>query len=83
MRNLPTTYQSYLLRIWQEDEYSTWRASLTNVATRECQAFSNITTLYTYLHEQTLAQGELNQFENFQRKGIKIPVFSELTKGED
>jgi hypothetical protein len=83
MRNLPTTYQSYLLRIWQEQDYGTWRASLTNVATRECQAFSNITTLYTYLHEQTMAQEELNQFKDFQRKGIKIQVFSEAIKGEE
>jgi len=77
-RNLPTTYQSYLLRIWQENELGTWRASVTNVATRECHAFSNIATLYKFLHEQTMAQEDLNQFQNFQRESTKIPVFSEI-----
>jgi len=67
-RNLPTTYQSYLLRIWQENELGTWRASVTNVATRE----------YKFLHEQTMAQEDLNQFQNFQRESTKIPVFSEI-----
>ena len=75
MRNLPTTYQSYLLRIWQEQDYGTWRASLTNVATRECQAFSNITTLYTFLHEQTMAQEELTGLKISKEKASKSRFF--------
>lgn len=46
-------YQSYLLRIWLDNEFGTWRASLTNIATREWQAFPNIVNLFSYLQEQT------------------------------
>lgn len=76
MKSLPTNYQSYLLRIWQEEDYGTWRASLTNISTRECHAFSDITNLYSYLHEQTIRRAEREQLEN-QRKNNKTPDFLE------
>lgn len=46
-------YQSYLLRIWQDNELGNWRASLTNISTREWQAFPNIVNLFSYLEDQT------------------------------
>jgi hypothetical protein len=71
MKSLPTNYQSYLLRIWQEQDFGTWRASLTNISTRECHAFANMTTLYSFLHEQTVLCADLNKKE-IQRKSSGI-----------
>ena len=59
MKSLPTNYQSYLLRIWQEGDAGTWRASLTDISTRECHAFANANKLFSFLHEQMGTQVEL------------------------
>jgi hypothetical protein len=82
MKSLPTNYQSYLLRIWQEHEYGTWRASLTNISTRECHAFSNLAVLYSYLHEQTNSHAKLNQFTEYQTESTGFPVFMESSDEE-
>jgi hypothetical protein len=83
MKSLLTNYQSYLLRIWQEQDFGIWRASLTNISTHECHAFSNITTLYTFLHEQTIPPAELNKYKDYQRKSNPTPGFLEPSDEEN
>ena len=46
------SYQSYMLRLWQEKSHGEWRASLSNVDTGELRYFPNITTLFAYLCKQ-------------------------------
>ena len=46
------SYQSYMLRLWQEKEHGEWRASLSNVDTGELRYFPNITKLFAYLCKQ-------------------------------
>ena len=81
MKSLSINYQSYLLRIWQERVYGTWRASLTDISTRECHAFSNINTLYTFLHEKTLSEAESEN--EFFRVNSQISDFLELSEEEE
>lgn len=42
-------YQSYILRIWQEQPGGDWRSSLTDTRTQECTAFATLTELFAYL----------------------------------
>jgi hypothetical protein len=52
---LPAQYQSYLLRLWHEDEdgHSSWRASLENSRTGGRVGFANLEQLFAYLMSQT------------------------------
>ena len=53
MKSSKTAYQSYLLRLWCEAEKGTWRASLENVISHDCQNFSDLHSLYAYINQQT------------------------------
>ena len=52
MRAENPVYQSYLLRMWRENKDGEWHASLQDVATSECENFSNLTALFTFLSGQ-------------------------------
>jgi hypothetical protein len=66
-------YCSYLLRFWRDDEFSPWRAMVTDPVTGERHGFSSMAQLYAFLEEQTadgqekslnvepLTMGNLNQ----------------------
>lgn len=45
----PTTYYSYLLRLWCEGDGQRWRASLQNASTEEIQHFPHAEALFAYL----------------------------------
>jgi hypothetical protein len=45
--------QSYLLRLWQEDAQSPWRASLQNVATNERFGFADLQSMFLFVEAQT------------------------------
>jgi hypothetical protein len=49
----PTTYFSYLLRVWQvrKDDGQDWRASLENVETGEKHGFASLEDLVIYLKQ--------------------------------
>jgi len=47
-------YQSYLLRLWREDDVSPWRASLESTATCEKQGFATLNDLIAFLQSQTI-----------------------------
>jgi hypothetical protein len=80
-----TTYQSYLLRLWCEKDGGEWRASIENVATRECHNFSNMTSLFAFLCRQagqsilSINPGDL---DIYRAKSIPTPVFIEYSKEE-
>jgi len=46
-------YQSYLLRIWQDDLNGEWHATLQDVFSDECYSFATLTALYANLAELT------------------------------
>lgn len=46
-------YQSYLLRLWREDEHLPWRATLQNPHTGEQEGFASLERLFTFLRQQT------------------------------
>ena len=48
-----TTYQAYMLRLWQESDELPWRASLQNPHTGEQKNFATLAHLYAFLEEQT------------------------------
>jgi hypothetical protein len=47
-------YQSYLLRLWREnDEEKGWRASLESALTGERRGFADLNALFDFLQRQT------------------------------
>jgi hypothetical protein len=46
-------YQSYILRIWQDQPGGDWRSSLTDTRTQECTAFPNLSELFAFLIQAT------------------------------
>ncbi len=46
-------YQSFLVRMWCEQNDAPWRASVTDVRTKETQSFINVEALFVYLSERT------------------------------
>lgn len=78
-------YQSYLLRLWKEDEPVGWRASLQNVSTQECHYFANMTNLLSFLYNQVgqaIVETDSPAYEAYRKASHKTPVFQTLSKGE-
>jgi hypothetical protein len=46
-------YHAYLIRLWQEDAHSPWRATLEDPHTGERKGFADLDSLITYLKTQT------------------------------
>jgi hypothetical protein len=46
-------YHAYLLRLWRDDEFSAWRASLQDARAGELISFSSVTQLVAFLEAQT------------------------------
>lgn len=47
------TYQSYLVRLWQDSPHALWRASAQCVQTREILYFAELDALFAFLWTQT------------------------------
>ena len=47
------TYQSYLVRLWQDSPHAMWRASAQSVQTSEIVYFADLDALFTFLWAQT------------------------------
>ena len=45
-------YRSFLVRIWREAEDAPWRASITDVLSKESLAFGTLQALFLHLHKQ-------------------------------
>jgi hypothetical protein len=45
-------YQSYLLRLWQEDTQTPWRASLQSTSSEEIYHFATLEALFAFLDGQ-------------------------------
>jgi hypothetical protein len=61
--NVPSTYHSFLLRLWRENEQSAWRASLESTTTGERRGFPDLVSLFAFL--QALCQeAEAHRREN-------------------
>jgi hypothetical protein len=54
MSRTPTSYRSYLLRLWQDDngQEPIWRASLQSSLTGERQAFPSLDHLFAFLRRR-------------------------------
>jgi len=46
------SYQSFLLRLWKENDSEELRASLENVTTHECHYFANMSALISFIYGQ-------------------------------
>ena len=46
-------YLAYLLRLWQEDDSTPWRATLENAHTGERHGFASLGRLLAFLQDQT------------------------------
>lgn len=71
-------YQSYLLRLWKEQDTAGWRASLENVTTHERHYFPNVSTLFSFLYgqvDQAMSENESGQYEPYRKKSKTTPVF--------
>ena len=47
-----TSYQSYLIRLWQEHPHLPWRGTAQNVQSGEVIPFADVDKLFTYLSAQ-------------------------------
>lgn len=65
------SYQSYLLRLWQDtdEETSVWRASLQSSLTGERQGFADLEQLFAFLRRQ--AAIDRNSHSDDERTGIR------------
>jgi len=48
-------YQSYLVRLWQDDRQAPWRAVAQSVQTGEVMHFIDLESLFTFLQTQTVS----------------------------
>ena len=55
MHESAAKYQSYLVRLWQDDPYALWRATAQHVQTRETVHFADLDALFTFLWAQTVS----------------------------
>ncbi len=49
----PANYNAYLIRLWQENRHTPWRASAQCATTGEKHYFATIAALYRFLDAQT------------------------------
>jgi hypothetical protein len=80
-----TAYQSYLLRLWCEKDGADWRATLENVATHECHNFSNLISLFEFLHNQTVqvtSSLSLDELIAKQTRETRTPIYIESFEEE-
>ena len=47
------TYQSYLVRLWQDSPHALWRATAQHVQTSEIVHFADLDALFAFLWAQT------------------------------
>ena len=76
-------YQSYLLRLWKEDEPVGWRASLQNVTTHECHYFASMHNLLSFISSQlgqAIFELDAQEFENYRQASRKTPVFQPISQ---
>ena len=52
-KHLGRNYLAYILRLWDEGEETTWRATLDNTHNGKRYAFSDIEKLYAFLEART------------------------------
>ena len=57
------TYQSYLVRLWQDSPRAEWRASAQCVQTRELSHFADLDALYMFLWTRTTPRSSPPQGE--------------------
>jgi hypothetical protein len=87
MKPAKTAYQSYLLRMWCEDQRGEWRATLEDVASGAYHNFPNMASLFTFLNCQTLPQGSKISIQEWDPKNAnrnlkpKINHYSEEEVG--
>lgn len=56
-------YRSYLLRLWQQQPDTLWRASLQDASTGERMAFLDLESLFVYLRQQAYLAKEADEVE--------------------
>jgi len=82
MNHRQKNYQSYLLRIWQESDSETCRATLENIITHERFSFPNLTALFSFLAEQTITDLDKKDIVILQNKNKKIPVYQDSSPND-
>ena len=55
-----STYHAYLIRLWQDQPSSPWRASAQSVQSGEVVRFASIDALYAFLRVKTGAEANSN-----------------------
>jgi hypothetical protein len=76
-------YQSYLLRLWKDQNAPGWRASLQDVTTHECHNFANLSTLLSFIFGQVgqaILEDQPEIYEPYRQAGRKTPVFQPISK---
>ena len=76
-------YQSYLLRLWKEDNTPGWRASLQDVATHERHNFANLSNLLSFIYsqlDQAIVEIEPEVYKPYRQAGERTPVFQPISK---
>ena len=59
-------YQAYMVRLWQDDGQTTWRASVQSVQSGEVIRFSSLVALFEYLQSQTDIESGIDSEETEQ-----------------
>lgn len=53
MTDCTASYKSYVLRFWQDNPQSSWRATVQAIQSQETTHFANLDALFAYLATQT------------------------------
>ena len=62
-KHLGRNYLAYILRLWDEGEETTWRATLENPQNGKRYAFSDLKKLYAFLEVRT-GINKIKEIEN-------------------
>jgi len=67
-------YLSYLLRIWQDNLYGEWHATLQDVFSDESYSFATLQGLYANLEELTSEKANQNPFDQNFSKSVSDEI---------
>ena len=56
-------YQSYLLRLWQDNPQAMWHATAQSIKTNEIVHFADLESLYRFLAAQTAPGAPVDQID--------------------
>ena len=67
----PSTYRSYLLRVWRHGPYEEWRASLQDVRTEQIRYFARPDELWAFMEAEMANKSNQVTLPRFSGQRVK------------